>query len=57
MFALEIANGDVDFISKVDDKLVAEPLLVPASGLGEGVDFCPNIEGPFAVAKGEEVAA
>ena len=39
LFALAIANGDDGFMPKADEKLDAFPLLVPARGDGEGVDF------------------
>ena len=52
-----MANGEEGFIPKADEKLDADPLLVPASGVGEGVDFWPNTEGPLADANGEEVDA
>ena len=32
-------------------------MLVPANGLGDGVDLIPKTDGPFADANGEDVAA
>ena len=58
LLPLGIAKGDDGFNPKAaEDRLDAVPLLVPASGVGDGVDFCPNTEGPFACANGEDVAA
>lgn len=34
-----MANGEEGFIPNADEKLEAFPLLVPASGVGDGVDF------------------
>jgi hypothetical protein len=34
-----IANGEEVFMPKADEKLDAAPLLVPARGVGDGVDF------------------
>lgn len=39
LFPLGIAKGDDGFIPNADERLDAVPLLVPASGLGDGVDF------------------
>ena len=57
LFPVGIANGDEGFMAREEERLDAEPLLVPASGLGEGVDFCPKTEGPLADANGEAVEA